>query len=102
MAAGIGIGTPNISTVAIRRIHRGTSESRASTPNIKIPTLLIRGGSSDVVSPEGVQDFLNLLPTAKFIDVADAGHMVAGDKNDIFTDAVVDFLGQTFTDHAAA
>ncbi|MEC8164102.1 MAG: alpha/beta hydrolase, partial [Pseudomonadota bacterium] len=75
---------------------------RASTPNIKIPTLLIRGGSSDVVSPEGVQDFLNLLPTAKFIDVADAGHMVAGDKNDIFTDAVVDFLGQTFTDHAAA
>ena len=54
-----------------------------------------------MVSPEGVQDFLNLLPTAKFIDVADAGHMVAGDKNDIFTDAVVDFLGQIFTDHAA-
>ena len=72
---------------------------RTSTPNIKVPTLLIRGGSSDVVSTEGVQDFLNLLPTAKFIDVADAGHMVAGDKNDIFTDAVVDFLGQTFTDH---
>ncbi len=61
-----------------------------------------RGGSSDVVSAEGVQDFLNLLPTAKFIDVADAGHMVAGDKNDIFTDAVVDFLGQTFTDHETA
>ena len=60
------------------------------------------GDQRDVVSPEGVQDFLNLLPTAKFIDVADAGHMVAGDKNDIFTDAVVDFLGQIFTDHAAA
>ena len=34
-------------------------------------------------------------------DVADAGHMVAGDKNDIFTDAVMEFLGRTFTEHAA-
>lgn len=74
---------------------------REVTPNIKVPTLLIRGGSSDVVSPEGVKDFLELLPTAQFIDVADAGHMVAGDKNDIFTDAVMDFLGRTFTEHAA-
>tara|TARA_B100000676_G_scaffold76363_1_gene75915 strand:- start:970 stop:1833 length:864 start_codon:yes stop_codon:yes gene_type:complete len=74
---------------------------REVTPNIKLPTLLIRGGSSDVVSPEGVKDFLELLPTAQFIDVADAGHMVAGDKNDIFTDAVMEFLGRTFTEHAA-
>tara|TARA_Y100000766_G_scaffold267996_1_gene263698 strand:+ start:253 stop:1116 length:864 start_codon:yes stop_codon:yes gene_type:complete len=74
---------------------------REVTPNIKVPTLLIRGGSSDVVSPEGVKDFLELLPTAQFIDVADAGHMVAGDKNDIFTDAVMEFLKRTFTEHAA-
>ena len=74
---------------------------REVTPNIKVPTLLIRGGSSDVVRPEGVMDFLELLPTAQFIDVADAGHMVAGDKNDIFTDAVMEFLGRTFTEHAA-
>ena len=74
---------------------------REVTPNIKVPTLLIRGGSSDVVSPEGVKDFLELLPTAQFIDVAAAGHMVAGDKNDIFTDAVMEFLGRTFTEHAA-
>jgi len=74
---------------------------REVTPNIKVPTLLIRGGSSDVVSPEGVKDFLELLPTAQFIDVADAGHMVAGDKNDIFTDAVMEFLGRTFKEHAA-
>ena len=74
---------------------------REVTPNIKVPTLLIRGGSSDVVSPEGGKDFLELLPTAQFIDVADAGHMVAGDKNDIFTDAVMEFLGRTFTEHAA-
>ena len=68
---------------------------REVTPNIKVPTLLIRGGSSDVVSPEGVKDFLELLPTAQFIDVADAGHMVAGDKNDAFSGAVLDFLAST-------
>ena len=69
---------------------------RVATPNITVPTLLIRGGSSDVVSSEGVKDFLYLLPSAQFIDVADAGHMVAGDKNDIFTDAVECFLDDTF------
>ena len=33
-----------------------------------------------------------LAPHAKFADVSEAGHMVAGDKNDIFTDAVLRFL----------
>ncbi len=28
----------------------------------------------------------------RFVDVSGAGHMVAGDKNDVFTDAVVEFL----------
>jgi peroxiredoxin len=27
------------------------------------------------------------------VDVAGAGHMVAGDRNDAFTDAIVAFLG---------
>ena len=38
--------------------------------------------------------FLELAPHAKYADVSDAGHMVAGDKNDIFTDAVLGFLDQ--------
>ncbi|HEX4890569.1 MAG TPA: alpha/beta hydrolase, partial [Alphaproteobacteria bacterium] len=29
-----------------------------------------------------------------FVDVTGAGHMVAGDKNDAFTDAVVQFLNK--------
>ena len=37
-------------------------------------------------------EFLEAVPTAKFIDVSDAGHMVAGDRNDAFTKAVVGFL----------
>ena len=67
-----------------------------SASRIKIPTLLVRGGSSDVVSPEGVKDFMRLVPHAEFVDVADAGHMVAGDRNDAFTGGVVEFLERHF------
>ena len=33
-----------------------------------------------------------LIPHLDLCDVAEAGHMVAGDRNDLFTDAVLDFL----------
>jgi pimeloyl-ACP methyl ester carboxylesterase len=39
-----------------------------------------------------VRQFLELRPDAKFVDVAKAGHMVAGDHNDAFTAAIADFL----------
>ena len=38
---------------------------------------------------------LELVPHAELVDVAGAGHMVAGDRNDRFNTAVVDFLEQT-------
>jgi pimeloyl-ACP methyl ester carboxylesterase len=54
--------------------------------------MLVRGRMSDVVTIEGVESFRSDVPTAEFVDVSGAGHMVAGDRNDAFTDAVVDFL----------
>jgi pimeloyl-ACP methyl ester carboxylesterase len=60
--------------------------------NINLPVLLIRGRASDVVTEEQVQEFLQLIPHAEFVDVEKARHMVAGDRNDIFTDAVQEFL----------
>ncbi len=59
---------------------------------LKIPTLLVRGRMSDVISIEGAKEFLKLAPHAKFVDVKDAGHMVAGDNNDLFTDSIIEFL----------
>ena len=55
----------------------------------------MRGRQSDLLSEEGAQAFLALVPHAEFVDVADAGHMVAGDRNDLFNDAVVGFLDST-------
>ncbi len=61
----------------------------------QLPTLLVRGRQSDLLSEEGARAFLELVPHAQFVDVADAGHMVAGDRNDLFNDAVVSFLDST-------
>ena len=32
------------------------------------------------------------MPHAEYVDVDGAGHMVAGDQNDLFNDAIVTFL----------
>jgi pimeloyl-ACP methyl ester carboxylesterase len=61
---------------------------------IRIPTLLVRGRVSDLLSEEGAQELLELVPHACLADVAGAGHMVAGDRNDLFNDAVVSFLDE--------
>ncbi|ORW59884.1 peroxidase [Mycobacterium parmense] len=57
-----------------------------------VPMLLIRGQMSDLVSQERADEFLARFPQVEFTDVLGAGHMVAGDRNDIFANAVLDFL----------
>ena len=61
---------------------------------MKLPVLLIRGGRSRVLSSQGAQAFLKLVPSAEFVDVAGADHMVAGDANDSFNEAVFAFLAK--------
>jgi pimeloyl-ACP methyl ester carboxylesterase len=58
---------------------------------LDVPTLLVRGGSIDVVTREAAEALLQLLPHAQYVDVADASHMVAGDPNDVFSAAVLEF-----------
>ena len=60
--------------------------------NINVPTLLVRGGLSDLLTDEGAQEFLKSCPQAEYTNVTDAAHMVAGDRNDIFTESVISFL----------
>ncbi len=62
--------------------------------NLTIPILLIRGRLSDVVSEEGVKDFLDKVPTAEFVELSDAGHTAAGDDNDAFSEVVVRFVNR--------
>lgn len=60
----------------------------------EVPLLLVRGLSSDVVSDAGVAAFRVLAPRLEVVDVGGAGHMVAGDRNDVFGKGVIEFLGR--------
>lgn len=60
--------------------------------NIHVPTLLVRGQLSDVVTQEGVDDIVARLPNLTVVEVSGAAHMIAGDQNDAFTEAVLSFL----------
>jgi pimeloyl-ACP methyl ester carboxylesterase len=68
---------------------RGHGESDWSKP-----MLLMRGQMSDLVTQERADEFIARFPEIDFVDVGGAGHMVAGDRNDIFAGAVVEFLAR--------
>ncbi|MEB3051185.1 alpha/beta hydrolase [Mycolicibacter sp. MYC123] len=59
-----------------------------------VPILLVRGQLSDLVSADNAEEFLIRFPQVEFVDVAGAGHMVAGDRNDVFADAILGFLAR--------
>jgi len=60
--------------------------------NIEVPTMLVRGLLSDVVTQEGVDDLLSKIPGATVVGVERAAHMIAGDRNDAFSESVLTFL----------
>lgn len=64
--------------------------------NITVPTLVVRGGRSDVVDDEGIAEMQQLVPQTEIFEVPDAGHMVAGDQNDTFSEGVLSFLDRVF------
>ncbi|OHD01956.1 MAG: peroxidase [Sphingopyxis sp. RIFCSPHIGHO2_01_FULL_65_24] len=70
----------------------GSSELSAASARLTLPVHLVRGGSSDLVSLEAVAHFQELVPHMAYSDIADATHMVVGDKNDAFGQAILAFL----------
>ncbi|MFW0785219.1 alpha/beta hydrolase [Gordonia sp. CPCC 206044] len=69
--------------------------ARAAARSVTVPTLLIRGARSDVVSSDGARELLDLIPGCRQVDVHGAGHMVSGDDNDVLSEGLLEFL-----DHA--
>jgi non-heme chloroperoxidase len=89
-----------------RRADRGSGSMfdrmDAAARRVRIPTLLVRGKASEVVSAAGAAHLHGLIPHADTVDVEGAGHMVAGDKNDAFNSAVIGFLDRTLRRRDAA
>ncbi|CAN5133866.1 alpha/beta hydrolase [soil metagenome] len=79
---------PPIEVTEVDRLHLAVENIlRSGTP-----MLLVRGQMSDLVTEECAAEFLARFPDVEFVDVGGAGHMVAGDRNDLFAGAVVEFL----------
>jgi len=75
----------------------GTPDERhrilsAAARGVAVPTLLVRGAHSDVVGDEGTRELAGLIPHVQVAEIAGAGHMVAGDSNDTFSDAIVGYV----------
>ncbi len=67
---------------------------QAAAARVEIPTLLLSGARSDVVSRATIDEFLKLAPHARHVSIPGATHMLAGDANDAFTGEVVRFVAQ--------
>lgn len=81
---------PAMEVTDVDRMHAAVDAILASG----VPMLLVRGRMSDLVSQERAEEFLARFPGVEFADVRGAGHMVAGDRNDVFAGAVLDFLAR--------
>jgi pimeloyl-ACP methyl ester carboxylesterase len=74
--------------------HADRERLRSAASRLRIPTLLVRGAQSDVVSDAGMADMQRLVPSAEIVEIPSAGHMVAGDDNNVFAGSLEAFLAR--------
>jgi peroxiredoxin len=86
-------GTSALPPIEVTEVDRLYAAVEAIIRN-GVPMLLVRGQMSDLVTDDRADEFIARFPEVEFVDVGGAGHMVAGDRNDLFADAVVDFLAR--------
>lgn len=67
-------------------------ELMEALPSLHLPVLLVRGMQSELVHEAYAREFVERVPAASYVDVSGAGHMVAGDRNDVFCNAILEFL----------
>ena len=60
--------------------------------NLHRPVLVLRGANSDVLSEDGADELMGLLPDARFARISGAGHLAAGDNPESFVSLVSRFL----------
>ena len=66
------------------------------TARLALPVLLVRGELSNVIDNDSVAHFRKLVPHVETAEVPGAGHMVAGDANSPFAEAIIEFLAKHY------
>lgn len=69
----------------------------AAAAESQTPCLLVRGRQTDLVSEEAAEEFVKVMPNARYVNVENAAHMVVGDRNDAFAREAIGFLGEYLT-----
>jgi len=75
-------------------LHAPRPRLLAAAARVRVPTLVVTGGGSDIVSDEGVEEMLTLVPHARAVRVSGAVHMVVGDDNGSFSSRVSEWLDE--------
>ena len=70
----------------------------ATWAQVRCPTLLVRGASSDLLDPGVAQRMADMLSNVRLVEVPNAGHLVPGDNPLGFEEALTAFLRE----HGAA
>ncbi len=77
----------------LESMHQRLEDLRARVlPEIRSPTLVVRGGESDVFFDEDAERFANALPDASWLRVEGAGHSIQGDRPGPLVEAIRGFL----------
>jgi pimeloyl-ACP methyl ester carboxylesterase len=92
---------PRLMSEFIPGSHGLQPQIEAACRNLDVPVLLVSGGRSDVVTHRTIEHFLDITPHARHIAMPQATHMVAGDDNSAFSDALLHFLSELATPTAA-
>lgn len=87
---------PRLMAPDMQQERMENNDYEAAARSLRIPSLLVRGQMSDVISEEGARAFLELAPGSEYVDLQGAAHMVAGDVNDVFSATIADFLRRRF------
>jgi pimeloyl-ACP methyl ester carboxylesterase len=85
---------PRLTRSTHARVAEMPARMNQAAQHVSVPTLLVRGEHSELISEQAIASFRALLPGAEYVDVKGARHMVAGDENSLFNQAVVDFLSR--------
>jgi pimeloyl-ACP methyl ester carboxylesterase len=72
--------------------RRDTVDLWAPLPRITCPTLIVRGGVSDILAPDVARRMIEALPDGRLVEVDGAGHTVPGDRPEAFARAVRAFI----------
>jgi pimeloyl-ACP methyl ester carboxylesterase len=62
-------------------------------PHISVPTLIVRGAASELLSAERARSAASAIPDSRLVEVEGAGHAVHRDRLATFLEAVISFVG---------